>query len=165
MLRFHRYHNDLTTIYILIFGPPMFDSITKTPYSPLLYAKSLCEHPSSFKHRPRSACHLSCIIKSASQSRQNEKKSFQNVRNILYPILILQRRPDLVGELARDLDRVHAGHISVQALPLCDPRLGRVGQRYQALKDLRRAAFDLVLRADEVQEFLAVGASFVAEAL
>lgn len=47
MLRFHRYHNDLTTIYILIFGPPMFDSITKTPYSPLLYAKSLCEHPSS----------------------------------------------------------------------------------------------------------------------
>lgn len=88
-----------------------------------------------------------------------------HVRYVLDPVLVLERLPDLVGQLARDLDGVHAADVAVEALPLCDPRAGRVGERDEALEDLRRAALDLVLRAGEVQELFAVGASLVAEAL
>lgn len=88
-----------------------------------------------------------------------------HLRDILYSILILQHRPHFLRQLSRDLDRIHAAHIAVEALPLCDPRLGRVSKRDEALKHLGCTAFDLVLRAGEVEEFVAVGASFVAEAL
>lgn len=86
-------------------------------------------------------------------------------RDILYPILLLESGPDLVRQLPGHLDGVHAGRIPVQALPLCDPRLVGVGERDDALEDLRRAALDLVLRAGEPKELFAVGAALVAEAL
>lgn len=88
-----------------------------------------------------------------------------HVRDILYSILLLEGRPYLVRQLSRYLDRIHARDVTIQPLPLCDPRPRRVRQGDDALKDLRCAAFDLVLRAGEVEEFFAVRASFVTETL
>lgn len=88
-----------------------------------------------------------------------------NLRDIRNSILLLYRRPHVVRQLARHLGRVDAAHVAVQPLPLGHPRLARVGQRDEALKDLRCAAVDLIGRALQVQELFAVGAALVAEAL
>ena len=83
----------------------------------------------------------------------------------MYPILVLKDLPDLVGELAGDLDGVQAGNVAVEALPLGDPAVVGVREGDDALEDLRRAGLDLVLRVREVEEVVAVGAPFRSEAL
>lgn len=88
-----------------------------------------------------------------------------NLRDVRYPILLLESRADLIGQLAGDLDGVDAADVAVETLPLGDPGARWVGERDDALEDLGRAALDLVLGAGEVQELFAVGAALVAEAL
>lgn len=99
------------------------------------------------------------------QSHRSHGKGKENSRDILYPILVLDDLPDLVGQLARDLDGVYPGDVGVEALPLRDPAALRVREGDDALEDLGGAGLDLVLRVGEVQEVVAVGAAFVAEAL
>jgi hypothetical protein len=98
-------------------------------------------------------------------SKRPEVDIGSHARNVLYAVLFLKSRPDLIGELPRHLDGVHAWDVVVETLPLGDPRLGRVRESDDTLKDLRRAALDGVLRALQVEELLTVGAPIVAEAL
>lgn len=88
-----------------------------------------------------------------------------HLRDVRYPILLLESRADLIGQLAGDLDGVDAADVTIETLPLGDPGARRVGERDDALEDLGRAALDLVLGAGEVQKLFAVGAALVAEAL
>lgn len=88
-----------------------------------------------------------------------------DLRNIRDAILFLKGRPHVIGQLARHLGRVHAAHVLVQPLPLCHPRLARVGQRDEPLKHLRRTALDLVRRPLQMEELLAVWAALVTKAL
>lgn len=114
--------------------------------------------------RSRHACHgHPCQYLSRLQG--GERASKRSSRDVLYPILVLERRLYLVRQLTRNLDGVDAADVAVEALPLCDPGPGRVGEGDEAFKDLRGAALNLVLRAREVQKLLAVGAALVAEAL
>lgn len=92
-------------------------------------------------------------------------RHYRDSRDIGYPVLVLDHGAHLVRQLARHLGRVHAGQVVVEALPLGDPGLARVGEGDDALEDLGRAGLDLVLGAGEVEELLAVGAAMVAEAL
>lgn len=80
-------------------------------------------------------------------------------------MLLLQRRPYLVRELPGDLDGVDAGPVLIQALPLGDPTLARIGKRDEALEDLRCAALDELVVVLEVEEVVAVRAAFRLEAL
>lgn len=86
-------------------------------------------------------------------------------RDVVYPILLLDRGAHVVRQLARDLDGVDALDVAIEALPLGHPRLARAAERDQALEHLRGAAVDLVRRSGEVQELLTVGAALVTEAL
>ena len=88
-----------------------------------------------------------------------------HLRDVLYSVFVLESRPNIVGKLTRHLDGVHAWNVAVETLVLCYPRARRVGEGDDTLKDLRGAAFDLVLGASEVEELVAVGAAFVAESL
>jgi hypothetical protein len=83
-----------------------------------------------------------------------------NSRNVSNPMFFLQRRPDLVRQLARDLDGVDAGAVLVQALPLRNPAPARVRERDEALEDLGRAALDSFGVVLEVEEVFAVRAAF-----
>jgi hypothetical protein len=67
-----------------------------------------------------------------------------DIRDIRDAILLFELRPHIVRQLPGHLGRVHAAHVLVQALPLGHPRVGRVSQSDEALKDLGRAALDLV---------------------
>jgi hypothetical protein len=87
------------------------------------------------------------------------------IRNVLYPVLLLQCHPHIIGKLARHLERVDAAHIRLQALPLGDPRLGRVSEREEALKHLRRAALNRIWVVRQMEELLTVGAALITESL
>lgn len=87
------------------------------------------------------------------------------LRDVVYPILVLESVPNLVRQLPRHLDRIDALDITIQALPFCHPRLRRVGQRDETLEDLGRAALDLVWGTSKVEELFAIGAALVAKAL
>ena len=88
-----------------------------------------------------------------------------DLRNVLYSILVLQRRSHIVRKLSQDFDSIHAGHVAVEALILCDPRFARVCECDNTLEDGRCTALDLILGMLEMQKFFAVGATFVLEAL
>lgn len=88
-----------------------------------------------------------------------------HLRDVLYSVFVLESRPHVVRKLTRHLDGVHARNVAVESLVLCYPRARRVGEGDDTLKDLRGAAFDLVLGASEVEELVAVRAAFVAESL
>ena len=117
------------------------------------------------KHPPPSRSHPDCNRQQQSQPQRRSELKGKNSRDILYPILILDNLPNLVGQLARDLDGVYPGDIAVEALPLGDPAPLGVGEGDDALEDLGGAGLDLVLGVCEVEEVVAVGAAFVAEAL
>jgi hypothetical protein len=92
-------------------------------------------------------------------------RRIEYLRDICDSVLLLDGGAHLLGQLARDLCGVDALDVGVQALPLCDPALGRVGQGDEPFKDLRRARVDGVRVALEVEVLFAVGAAFVSEAL
>ena len=86
-------------------------------------------------------------------------------RDILYPILILKHGPNLIRQLARNFNGIQARNISIQTLPLCHPRLGRVRDRNDAFKHLRRTALNLVLGSGKMKKVFAIRASFITETL
>ena len=88
-----------------------------------------------------------------------------NLRDILDAILFFYRGSHIIWQLARYFGRVHAPNVAVEPLPLRDPRLAGIGEGDETLKDLRRAAVDLVWRTLEMEEFLAVGTAFLPESL
>lgn len=135
-----------------------------------LFPKTPChpssQHQTSYPQASASVALPSRLHPSAFQRHQQSPRGkAKNSRDIVYAVLILDNLPDLVGQLAGHLDGVQAGHVAVEALPLCDPAAVGVRQGDDALEDLGRAGLDLVLGAGEVEEVVAVGAPFVAEAL
>ena len=74
-------------------------------------------------------------------------------------IVILQHGQHLVRQRADDLDGVDAWLVRAEALPLGDPRRGRVRDGDQRVKDRRRAFRDRVRRIRQLQEGLAVRAA------
>ena len=79
-------------------------------------------------------------------------------RHISY-VVILQHRQNLIRQRAHDLDRVDAGQVRAQALPLGDPGGGGVADGDERVEDSGRAFGDGVGRVLQLQEGLAVGAA------
>lgn len=63
----------------------------------------------------------------------------------------------------RDLDSVHPRHVTFEPLPLCDPAVGWIRERNEALIDLRRALEDGVVGTRELEDLLAVRAAILHE--
>ena len=105
-------------------------------------------------------CHPSC----ATVSTCSTHDSRVNLRDVSLPC-ILHRLYNFIWQCSYDLHGIYSAHTSVQSLPPGHPATGRIRECDQALKDLGCAFLDRIGRILEAQEGLAVGASFLYEAL
>lgn len=112
-------------------------------------------------NRPLSHFHRVC----EKNQRQPDKRKKLSARYVSYPCLIFHDSHYLVRKLSRDLRRINSSNITIQSLPLRNPRLRRIGKCDESFEDLGCAVEYSILRALKVQEIFAVWTAFSEESL